>query len=267
MTTINATIPINDADMAMLCAYEADVVARCSPVFAANVHRFTGAARLMARFEDAMTAVYRYGRGQFHAAHEAHNELCASIALLDEPAVAAVAYEPPLRGTNQTIDFVVTDGSGSSAYVDVKTIRPKRTDKWQQFERVQDSGKLADNTEVVLHRHWLGGELWHDMYASRGRMLEYTLEFEAKLRAAGLSAAHTTLMFCGEGGTWYNDELQEFAEFYRNGEHVAGDALGKMEAWVVRQQSLVFDRSITAFASMRRDEFDMNVERILWNVG
>ena len=263
---MNAILPLSADDMDMLATYQAEVLAVYSPLFQNESTRLTGTARLVSRFTDAMSAVVARGRSQFHAVDEAHNELCAASALLENARLTSVAYEPSLQGTDQTIDFVVVGGAGTRSFVDVKTIRPSLTDRWDQFERVRAAGQIPPNIEVVLSRDWLGGELWHMMFASRGRMLEYTLEFEAKIRAANLEGTPAIMMFCGEGSYWHDDELEDFIHFYRTGQHRPDDPFAEMEAWYVAQRNIAFDRTITGYATMRRHQFDIRYTRLNWDV-
>jgi hypothetical protein len=64
----------------------------------------------------------------------------------------------------------------------VKTIKPQDTDRGEQFERARAEAWPSDNIVVGIATEWLGGEIWHAWFAARGRMLEYSLELEQKLR-------------------------------------------------------------------------------------
>lgn len=262
------TIPsLTDDDRALLERYRADVLTMVEPVFLAAGTRLIGGARLSRRFQEAMDAVQSHGRVQFRGVDETHNELCIALALLDQAAAMKVEYEPRLSGTAQTVDFVVTAAQEYCAYLDVKTIRPERKDNWTKFEEVQKKGRLTPNVEIVLSRAALGGELWHGMYAARGRMLEYSLEFEAKLRAANVGAgAPATMMFAGEGFAWERDQLEDFVGFYRTGHHRADDPFAVMEQRYIEERRITLDRSIGAFGSMRRGQFELQPSRLSWDV-
>ena len=41
---------------------------------------------------------------------------------------------------------------------------------------------FLENNVVAVSKEWMGGEIWHQMFAARARMLEYTLELEGKIR-------------------------------------------------------------------------------------
>ena len=84
---------------------------------------------------------------------------------------------------------------GVTVWLDVKTIKPEPKDKWEQFERAREDDLIPENVIVGLFKEWMGGEIWHGWFAARGRMLEYTLELEQKIREAGLNK-QTNTAFC-----------------------------------------------------------------------
>lgn len=114
----------------------------------------------------------------------------------------------------------------------------------------------------------MGGELWHEMFASRGRMLEYALGFEEKIRMASLNqpSTSTCMVFCAEGFGWRLDHLEDFLEFYRTGTHRADDPFSTMEAWEMRERGIALDRTIATFAAIRRYQFDLQPSRQYWNM-
>jgi hypothetical protein len=149
-------------------------------------------------------------------------------------------YEPPLLGCAKTIDFRAIADDGQIAYVDVKTIKPQSTDRWDQFEKARAEVWLPENVRVGLSEQWLGGEIWHGWFAARGRMLEYSLELEQKIAEGGLTTDNTlfTLAFCGDGFYWHQDQLEDFVSFYYSGVHRADDPFSQVEQrhiYVVRK--------------------------------
>lgn len=70
---------------------------------------------------------------------ETHNEVCIARALLMNAKLrfSSLAYEPALPGGAKLIDFCALSAQGMTVYVDVKTIVPVPTDRWEQFERAQ----------------------------------------------------------------------------------------------------------------------------------
>ena len=85
----------------------------------------------------------------------------------------------------------------------MKTIRPKPNDRWEQFEKAVREGWFPDNVRVILSKQWLGGELWHNMFAARACMLEYALELEAKIRDGGLASEKKAAFILAFGGAGF----------------------------------------------------------------
>src|SRR5712692_7705663 len=151
---------------------------------------FHDGRRLLDRLLSARDAVCSTGWPEWHTLDEAHNEICVALAVLASSptqAIERLQYEQPLPGTPKTIDFLVTARDGKRYYIDVKTISPKSRNRWEKYVEAQQKGWLSSH--VTLRKEWLGGEIWHDITASRGRMLEYTLELEKKIHAAAIDTS------------------------------------------------------------------------------
>lgn len=265
-----AQIPLDTDDIAWLKDYAADVEREFRKQFSTASGRFSDSEKLLGRFTAAINAVLKHGRSKFHVVDEAHNELSVAAALLanSEPKFVWLEYEPPLPRSPQSIDFRATGDDGWTVYVDTKTIKPQAKDRWEQFEETGKHGRFTPNVEIVIKKEWLGGEIWHSMFAARGRMLEYTLELESKIEAASLQADKTAviLMLCGEGFHWHQDDLEDFVSFYYSGRHRADDPFARMEDHEIRKTGITFQRSITRFACMNRPQGDIAYRRLNWNV-
>ena len=113
-------------------------------------------------------------------------------------------------------------------------------------------GWFPENVNVLLSKDWLGGKLWHYKFASRGRMLEYTLELEQKIIECRLASENTrfVLALCGEGFYWHKDQLEDFVEFYFTGRHRPDDALSNAETRSLTKKGITLSRSISLFACM-----------------
>jgi hypothetical protein len=264
------TIPMTDDDIAWLSAYAKEVQDTFATEFGAAEVRFPHWRRPLARFTEAVDHVLKDGRVYFSAVDEAHNELCVASAILanENPHIARLEYEPPLQDCKKSIDFRATAEDGSLYYVDVKTIKPVSKDRWDQYEKAWEEKWLPDNVHIILEKEWLGGEMWHSMFAARGRMLEYALELEAKIAEAMLSAANTriVMMFCGDGFYWHRSELEDFVSFYCSGWHRADDPFSNAELKYMAQKALAFDRTFTSFACMSRPQGIIRQRPIRWNV-
>jgi hypothetical protein len=176
----------------------------------------------------------------FRAVDEAHNELCIASALLDNanPQFTCLKYEPILPDCAKSIDFCATTDAGLIVYVDVKAIKPQAKDRWEQFERALAEGWFPPNVSVLLSKDGLGGELWHNMFAARSRMLEYSLELEQEIAEGHLAGNNSLFVvaLCGEGFCWHEDELEDFISYYYSGTHRADDPFANAETRYVQSQ-------------------------------
>ena len=260
---------LTDEDTKGLEEYRAEVVETFRKVFADAADRFPDGDRLLRRFNDAVNSALK--GLSFRAVDEAHNELCIAKALLDntKPRFSSLAYEPPLPGCARTIDFRAVAPDGSTLYVDVKTIKPEDKDRWEHFEKAVKEDRVPENVNVVLSREWMGGEIWHGMFAARSKMLEYTLEMESKIRESGLERQADTyfaLALCGAGVHWQEDWLEDFVQFYRTGRHRSDDPFAKMEAHFIEEEKIILDKTVTRFACMKRRQGKLFPTRLNWNV-
>ena len=128
---------------------------------------------------------------------------------------------------------------------------------------------VSDNVHVSLSEQWMGGEIWHGWVAGRGRMLEYALELEQKIREGGLKGRKDTafvLAICGTGFDWHESQLEDFVDFYRNGRYRPDDSFAKMEAHFMQERKLVLERTITSFAYMKRKTRAILPSVTHWNI-
>ena len=249
--------------------YRSQVLKGFTSVLAGAADRFGEGERLLRRFDDAVDSVR--GGSSFRAVDERHNELCIAKALVENTKLrfSSLAYEPPLTGCAKSIDFRASSKNGTTVFVDVKTIKPEPKDRWDQFERALKEGWLPNNIVVALSKEWLGGEIWHQMFASRARMLEYTLELEVKIRDCGLKNQDNVLFIlalCGNGVDWHRDQLEDFVQFYRTGRHRSDDPFSTVEYHDIREKGVVLERTVSRFACMRRRQGEVLHNRLNWNV-
>ncbi len=225
----------------------------CTKLLAEN-SRFPSGATLVNRFRDIARRWEASGLSQLT---EGVNELCVAKHILAErPSFCShLEYEPPAGGTDETIDFGIKSESGEQRYLDVKTIHPKSKDAWEQFERVNKGGLFPRNFHYHLEKDGMGGELWHNDFASRSKMLEYTVELESKASAyLQDSDAKIWMVFCGSGWHWGYEDLQDFAFYYFTGRHARDDAFSKMEQWDIAHRGLELKRIISGFGMLRRPQ-------------
>lgn len=249
--------------------YAAKVLNAFSQEFKGAGDRFVGSRKLLQRFTSAVDAVLENGWSKFHEVDSAHNELCIASSILSstDPVFTHLEYEPPLAGCTKSIDFRGTIGE-VTVYVDVKTIQPSPTDRWDQFVKFEEQSRFPERVLVFLEEEWLGGELWHNMYASRERMLEHTLGLERKISDGNLAAKDTffVLALCGHEFHWDQSDLEDFVTFYYTGFHRPDDPLSTAEAKYVEDRHLSFARAISRFACMFRSQLGLRPLRLNWRV-
>jgi hypothetical protein len=231
--------------------------------------RFKDSALLPQRFIKAVDSTRSNGWSKFHAVEEIHNELCIAEALLSStnPTFATLEYEPVLAGSSKSIDFRA--GSDEvTVYIDVKTIAPRPTDRWDQFLTFDQQDRFPERMIFILEKEWLGGELWHNMYASRARMLEHTLALEKKISDANLAAEGTffVLALCGHEFHRRQSKLEDFVSFYRTGSHRPDDPFSTAEAKYLEDNGVCLSGQISRFACIFRPQFGIYPNRLNWNV-
>ena len=251
-------------------SYAAEVSGAFGKEFNDHGARFKNPKNLLQRFDNAIISMLSNGRSLIAGVDEAHNELCIASQLLanTDPRFTLLEYEPVITGCAKSIDFRASTDGGMTRYVDVKTIKPKPKDRWDQFEKAFNERWFPENVCVGLSKDWLGGELWHNMFAVRARMLEYTLELEAKIRDCKPVDDNTffILALCGNGFRWRQENLEDFVSFYLSGSHRADDPFSKAEDKYIADNKITLDRTITRFACMSRPQFVMRHRRLNWNV-
>jgi hypothetical protein len=267
---MSAESKLAEEDIAWVKAYAKEVCDTFEGIFNGAKDRFKDGPRLLERFKAAIGEVLKNGRGRFRAVDEAHNELCIAAAILENPnpKFSLLEYEPSLAECSKSIDFRAKTADGVTLFIDVKTIKPIPKERWEQFEKALKEGWFPDNVKPIFSKEWLGGELWHNTFAARSRMLEYTLEFEQKIADCKLQADRTffVLMLCGEGFYWHEDELEDFVSFYLTGAHRSDDPFAKAEAKYIGEKKLKLARTISRFACMRRPQGDVHKKRLNWNM-
>lgn len=253
-----------------LRVYTGDIEAALKERIERHSCRFPDPGRLFRRLSDARDAASDEVGAGLRAFDEIHNEALVALALLEGPEndVRSLRYEPPLAGTEKSIDFRAEFDGSRIAHIDVKSIVPKAVDKWNQFQQAKQESWMPASARVALEEGSLGGELWHYGVAARAKMLEYSLELEAKIDFALRAdpTAITILVLCSMGFHWSRDELEDFAGFYRTGVHRPDDPYSRMEAKHIRDKGIALSRQIGFFAFLERKQFDLDASAMSWAV-
>ncbi|MPY88842.1 MAG: hypothetical protein GEU99_13050 [Luteitalea sp.] len=235
-----------------------------------HASRLVGTGRCLATFRQSVEAFEKYQDTRTLARlEEAHNELCLLEELLAQtnPLFSTIEYEPVLPGCDKRIDFRATNDC-VVWFIEVKTIHPELIDRWDQYERVVRSGRITENVTIHFERDRMGGQLWHQRFSARARMLEYSRELEDRITACGIDSPRHRFMLAlfSDGFVCQKDELEDFVAFYRTGLHRPDDGLAKMEAHDVGSKNVTLTRRITRFAHFSRSPFAASPAEKDWNV-
>jgi hypothetical protein len=180
--------------------------------------------------------------------------LAVAKLLLGDPTIkGTITYEPDFLPDGRKIDFVVDRGA-DNLYVEVKTVSPHSSDTDEAWEKFLEREKLhPENVNVLLEKDWMGGAIYGNLFASRAKFLEYTLEFEKRVEAAkAIRPGPGVLIFCGDGFAWHKSNLEDFVDFYLEGVHRVDDPFGPMEKHHMEQRKIKPLGNIDHFAFLRR---------------
>lgn len=225
------------------------------PIISGPDSRLHGGQKLWRQFEDACDA-YARELTVFQPVYERINEMAAAHVLLTDVTLvpAQLSYEPPIAADGSLIDFVAAWPAGRTLYIEVKTVHPRTQDgeaSWAKYQRRK--AHHAEHVHYLVHKDWLGGQIYGDSFSARGAFMTYARQLEERLAAASaVKAGEGVLLFCGTGFPWHRSELEDFADFYRSGRHRADDPFAKMEAHAISNGSIALRRNISEFAYLRR---------------
>ena len=196
------------------------------------------------------------------------NEMAVAKVLAEDPHLTGtIEYEPALLSDGRRIDFVVDRGE-DNLYVEVKTVRPRTADTeetWNNYLRRRE--RHPKNVQFITKKEWMGGAIYGNTFTSRSRFLEYTLDFEVRLAAAkAIKPGPGVLVFCGNGFAWRLSNLEDFADFYRNGVHRADDPFALMEKYDMEDKGVQLLRNVDHFALLKRHIEQARAEKFTYPV-
>jgi len=207
-------------------------------------------------------------RAHFRQFNETHNEACVAVELLKGPTVARINYEPKVNTSAKRLDFSVELRDGQQAWVEVKTINPTDQDDWVKYEGAREEGRFPGNVELILVERMMGGEIYHDHYAGRTKILEHVVETEARLAECKVDSKVTpcTLAIAVNPLKLPEDALEDFVYFYQTGKHSSWDEFRDMEAHAITAKQIQLQRSISKFAYIGRATYEIWPRKVNWNV-
>lgn len=196
------------------------------------------------------------------------NEIGAAQAILETlQSSDKLFYEPPLANTNQSIDFLVLKPSGAKIWMDMKTVSPTWDDGdsgWERFERI--AGDFPQHATLIVDRDFGGAGLSGQLIKSRWSFIKRTLELERKVALlSDVERGGVRLLFCSNG-SWQEDDLEDFADFYRTGHFRPDDPLSNATRRYIEDEGVEFLRNLDGFSYISRshesdsyDEFTFHV--------
>jgi len=244
-----------------------DLIARVT----ANKDRFHNAEKLLCRYHDVVCRVTKQRLTNLREFHEVHNELCTASVILEdksEPNVTKLEYEPKIDGCDKRFDFHAVMSKGPVRYIEVKTIHPMSQDDWDKYQASLKNRRFPPGPHLIFDNEWLGGELYHNSYAARCKMLDYALVAENQIEKclSNTKEKVTFLVLFTNGFNWHLDELEDFLFFYFKGIHFPGDPFAQMEDYDVKEKKIQLKRTIDHFAYFRRPKTDMKPNKVIWSV-
>jgi len=251
----------------LVCDHIARVRDAMCDALAPAKERFPSVQRLLAVLDQRVAAALR-DRAFFRQFNETHNEACAAVELLRAPAVATIDYEPAVSGSDKRLDFKVQLADAQQGWVEVKTINPTDQDDWDKYQAPCEKGRFPKNVNVILVEGMMGGEIYHDDYASRTKLIEHVMETEARLAACQMNpeTAPCTLAIAASPLKLRKDALEDFTFFYRTGRHSQWDEFRDMETHAIAQQQIRLARTIAKFAYLGRATYEVWPREVDWDV-
>lgn len=239
-----------------------EVDAQIVSTITAGAPKLQGHQKLLAKYHAACAAWHSESVNHVQGITATVNELCVAKLILDDKKVTSASYEPQLEGTAKTIDFLVClVGTEARIFYDVKTVQPEKGDAWNRYENMKSKGWFTPHTSLELEQEGMGGEIAHELFASREKFLDYTLELEAKIQSLPMQTlTNFRLIFCGNGIQWQRDHLEDFAAFYFSGHSRADDTLGSMQSHYMAEKGITFDRSIHEFCYFARERLKTEID-------
>ena len=228
------------------------------------------------RFARAMDLINRFHHeietwrktDAFSPVIEIGNELAAAECLLASLAVGdSLTYEPSMADTDKRIDFLKISG-GAHEWIEVKTVCPKWVDDeagWLRFTRIAQA--FPENAKLVVAKEWAGAAVAGQSIKARWSFIQRTAEVEERATFIPDNQwGPVWLLFCSTGADWYQDELEDFADFYRTGNSRADDWLRNATDRYMYDEGIRFSQSLSGFHYLARTHDEVSAHAFPMNV-
>lgn len=238
------------------------------PILGAEAGLIQNGRRLLQQFQTKINACAQDAAGSERQLQEKINELATAKVLVEDPTVQGIiSYEPDLLPSGRKIDFIV-ERDADNLYVEVKTVRPEAHDNAVTWNRYQELRRFhPENVHYIVQEDGMGGMIYGNSFASRSKFLQYTLDFEERLEEAqSVREGPGVLVFCGTGFHWSVDELEDFADFYRNRRHRRDDVFAPMEMHEIVSKGINIRHNISDFSAVQRNSGFAEIQRAVFPV-
>jgi hypothetical protein len=228
--------------------------------------RFPSAAVSVGRFEKSVTR-WRQNRDIRQIINDG-NELAAAAAILEnmEPC-ETLSYEPRLAGTPKTIDFLVTGADGTRRWIDMKSVAPVWKDDdeaWQKVVKV--AGEFPGNATLIVDRQWSGAAIGSQFINARLSFLQRAVDLEKKIALlTPQEQGEVRLLLCSNG-SWHEDDLEDFADFYRMGQFRSDDWSRNAVKHYMTDKQITLAGTIKGFVFMERMHDEIFARKFRMNV-
>jgi hypothetical protein len=228
--------------------------------------RFLGSQDMARRFQ---AGVERWRKnGDFRPVINDGNELCAAEAILTRLGAGdRLHYEPKLSATRKSIDFLAETSDAARSWFDMKTVAPGWQDDdlaWERLKKIAED--FPANATLVVDREFAGAAIGGQFLKARWSFVQRAAELEVKIALlVDQERAPVRLVLCSEGA-WHEDDLEDFADFYRTGAFRADDWAQNAVARYMKDEGIAFAGTIAGFCYLERRHDEIEARRFTVDV-
>ena len=231
--------------------------------------RFADSQELLDEFDHVETLWQkRHTHADAQAVHHKANEIAVARELLGKMGVNdTLRYEPPLRATKKSIDFLITTSDGLRNWIDVKTVNPDWVDEdderaageWERFNAFVE--KAGRRFSVITNMAGIAGQMVKTPWIFARRTFD--LEHKQTL-LEGDERGAVALLFCGNGFAFHRSDAEDFADFYKTGKFRLDDWSGAHLPEYMANEGYELKRTLAGFHYLERKQFDVDASLRLW---
>ena len=136
---------------------------------------------------------------------------------------------------------------------------------WERAQRLL--GSSPPNAQLVVRREFLGADIAGRAFNARYSFVSYTAALETTTALlTPEEAGPVRLLFCSDGLWWREDDLEDFADRYRNGRFRADDWSRMAVLQNMAEKSITFAGTISGFCYLERQHDEVAARRFALDV-